>query len=196
MSFQPTDVLDVLISREEIEARAKTLGEEISRHYGEEPIIAVGILRGCIFFFTELLKYVTCPLKVDFMVVSSYGDSQESSGNIKIDRDLKESIQGEHVLIVDDIVDTGQTLQSLGRLLETRRPKSLKVCSMLDKPAGRKTEIGVDFVGFTIENHFVVGYGLDYKQYYRNVDFIGRLKDGMQPAFDAHIDSLKASQNS
>jgi hypoxanthine phosphoribosyltransferase len=190
MTFNPTDVFDVLFTRQEIENRCLELGAEISRTYGQEPLIAVGIMRGCMFFFTEILKHVTTPLKLDFMVVSSYGDGQTSSGQIKFERDLKEDIRGYHVLIVDDVVDTGLTLSSLLEMLKLRNPRSLKICTMLDKPASHKVPLHVDFAGFSIEKHFVVGYGLDYKQFYRNMNFIGKLKEGKQPLLDAHINSL------
>lgn len=193
MSFDLHRIFDVLYSQEQIEARCRELGKEISAHYGSEPLIAVGIMRGCMFFFTEVLKSVTTPLKVDFMVVSSYGDGQKSTGTIKFERDMKEDIRGYHVLLVDDVVDTGLTLSSLKEMLALRQPKSIRICSMLNKPTAHKVPVCVDFTGFNIEKQFVVGYGLDYKQFYRNMNFIGKLKDGMQPVLDSHIESLKNS---
>ena len=181
---------DVLIPGDIVRQRCQELGEEISSHYNGEPLIAVGILRGCFLFYAELLRHLKCPAACDFMFVSSYGNSMKSSGAVKIERDLEMDIAGAHVLLVDDIVDTGQTLTNLSRMLKTRKPKSIEICSMLNKTAERVTDINVRFKAFDVDNHFVVGFGLDYRQQFRNMDFIGKLKDGHQAYLDQYIDGL------
>jgi len=181
---------DVMISPEEVARRTAELGTQISNDYGEEPVVAVGILRGCVMFYSQLLKSMACPTLLDFMYVSSYGDSMKSSGSVKIERDLQTEIEGKHVLLIDDIVDTGLTLSNLKRMLQTRGPKSIKICTMLDKKEARSNPIEVDYSAFSIENYFVVGYGLDYRQYFRNMNFIGRLKNGHQAILDKWIDQL------
>ena len=128
---------------------------------------------------------------IDFMFVSSYGDAQVSSGSVKIERDLQTDIRGKHVLLIDDIVDTGATLSSLMETLNVRKPKSVEVCTMLDKDVPRKTPVDVKFSAFSIPNHFVVGFGLDYRQCFRNMDFVGKLKDGMQGGLDGVVERIR-----
>ena len=187
---RPTEHFDELVSGEAVRARCKELGQEISQHYGNEPLVAVGILRGCFMFFGELVRNLHCPAATDFMFVSSYGNAMKSSGTVKIERDLEMDIASQHVLLIDDIVDTGRTLSNLVKMLKVRKPKSIEVCAMLDKKSQRRAEVDVKFSAFDIDNHFVVGFGLDYRQQFRNMDFIGKLKEGHQPLLDEYLDSL------
>lgn len=167
------DVIDrILIDQATIEKRVKELGEQISKDYAGETITLVCILKGGLMFLCDLAKHITSPVTYDFMSVSSYGDSTQSSGVVKITKDLEDTIEGKHVLIVEDIIDTGLTLSYLLNNLRSRNPASLKICTLLDKPDNRDVEIPVDYVGFTVPNEFLVGYGLDYKQLYRNFPFI------------------------
>lgn len=163
----------VLISREEIEARVVALGKEITSEYEGKEIIMVGILRGAVIFMSDLARKVEIPVTFDFMDVTSYGQKTESSGIVRIIKDLEENIEGRHVLIIEDIIDTGLTLKYVVSLLMTRSPASIKICTLLDKP-DRRTEkqITVDFNGFEIPDYFVVGYGLDYAEQYRNLEDI------------------------
>lgn len=170
------DLAKILLSKEQIEARVKELGAEISRDYAGESLLMVGILRGAVVFFSELVKNVDLDVRFDFMVVSSYGSGSVTSGEVKIGKDLSQPIEGKNVLIVEDIIDTGHTLKNLKRLLETRNPKSIKIASLLDKPSRREVEMEGDYIGFKVPNEFVVGYGLDYDEKYRNLPDIGVLK--------------------
>ena len=167
------DKVSVLISKEDVEKRIREMAEQISRDYEGESIHLVCILRGSIFFTCELAKYITVPVTIDFMSVSSYGDGTESSGRIKIMKDLDDSIQGKNVLVIEDIIDSGRTLSHLLSFLKVREPKSLKLCTLLDKPERRVVDVQVDYTGFEIPDEFVVGYGLDYAQKHRNLPFIG-----------------------
>lgn len=164
--------LDTLISKEELQARIVELGQQISQDYAGEEITVLCILKGGVMFMADLVKEITVPLKMDFMVVSSYGDEYKSSGFVKIVKDLDEPIQGKHVLIVEDIIDSGRTLAYVKKMLNERNPKSLKLCTLLNKEEERVAEVKVDYSGFDIGNEFVIGYGLDYKQYYRNLPYI------------------------
>ncbi len=170
------DLAKILLSKEQIEARVKELGAEISRDYAGESLLMVGILRGAVVFFSELVKNVDLDVRFDFMVVSSYGSGSVTSGEVKIGKDLSQPIEGKNILIVEDIIDTGHTLKNLKRLLETRNPKSIKIASLLDKPSRREVEMEGDYIGFKVPNEFVVGYGLDYDEKYRNLPDIGVLK--------------------
>lgn len=161
------------ISEETLKKRIKELGEQISRDYEGRELKLICILKGGAYFLCELSKYITVPLCIDFMSVSSYGASTVSSGIVKITKDLDDSIQGENVLIVEDIIDSGRTLSHLIKLLETRKPASLKLCTLLDKPDRRVNEVHIDYCGFTVPDEFIVGYGLDYDQKYRNLPYIG-----------------------
>lgn len=163
----------VLISEQEILDRIKEMGAQISADYNGESVYVLCILKGSVYFTTELTKRMTVPVYLDFMSVSSYGSGTTSSGVVKIVRDLDESIEGKNVLVVEDIVDTGRTLAYLLNNLQARHPKSLKLCTLLDKPDRRVTEVKVDYTGFEIPDEFVVGYGLDYDQKYRNLPYIG-----------------------
>mgnify|MGYP000032768256 CR=1 FL=1 len=164
--------LDTLISEEQLQARIKELGAEISRDYAGKEIIVLCILKGGVMFMTDLVKHIDVPLKMEFMVVSSYGDEYKSSGVVKVLKDLDEPIIGKHVLIVEDIIDSGRTLSCIQKMLQERGAESIKLCTLLDKKEERVTDVHVDYVGFPIGNEFVIGYGLDYKQYYRNLPYI------------------------
>jgi len=158
----------ILISEDQIKARIKELGKQISEDYKGEPLVMVCTLRGATLFFADLIREVNADLEIDFISVSSYFSGTKSTGEVKMVKDLSTSIGDKNVIVVEDIVDTGTTLSYLTKLLEARGPKSLKVCSLLDKPSRRKVEFDADYVGFTIENEYVVGYGLDYAQKMRN----------------------------
>lgn len=170
------DIQEILISADQIQRRVKELGESISRDYqGKEPLLA-SILKGAVFFLSDLARAISIHISLDFMAISSYGDSQKTSGVVRILKDLDETITGRDVLIVEDIIDTGLTLRYLLNSLEARKPASLKICTLLDKPFRRIVKLPIAYQGFEIPDKFVVGYGLDYKQRYRNLPFIGVLK--------------------
>jgi len=170
------DISKVLISAEQIQERVAELGRAISRDYQGQDLLLVCVLRGAFMFLADLMRQITIPHEIDFMATASYGRSTESSGIVRILKDLNTSIEGRNVLVVEDIVDTGRTLQYLLGLLRDRNPASLRVCCLLDKKARREVEVPLDYLGFTIPNEFVVGYGLDYGELYRNLPFIGILK--------------------
>lgn len=166
-------IADVLLTEDQIQARVKELGEEISRDYQGKEITAICLLKGSIVFLSDLIRRLKVPLTVDLMRASSYGASTVSSGSVKILHDLDRDVAGKDVLLVEDIVDTGRTLHKTLELLQFRNPKTLKVCSLLDKPSRRELAIDISYTGFVIENHFVVGYGLDFDEFYRNLPYIG-----------------------
>lgn len=163
----------VLLSEEEVAARIREIGEQISKDYAGKSIHMVCVLKGGSFFMCELAKRITVPVSLDFMSVSSYGSDTKSSGVVKIVKDLDESLQGKDVLVVEDIVDSGRTLSYLMEMLHDRGPASLRLCTLLDKPDRRVIDVKVDYTGFKIPDEFVVGYGLDYDQMYRNLPYIG-----------------------
>lgn len=164
----------VLLSEEEVEKRIRELAAQISRDYEGKTVHMICVLKGGVFFMCELAKRVTVPVSMDFMSVSSYGGGTESSGVVKINKDLDEPLEGKEVLVVEDIIDSGRTLSSLLRILSQRHPKSIRLCTLLDKPDRRVVKnMEVDYYGFCIPDEFVVGYGLDYDQKYRNLPFIG-----------------------
>ena len=165
--------VDVLISKEEVEAKIKELGAIISKEYEGKEIHLVCVLRGGAFFMCELAKHITVPCSLDFMSVSSYGGDTKSSGVVKIVKDLDDSIKDKNVLVVEDIIDSGRTLSYLMEMLKDRKPASLRLCTLLDKPDRRVVDVKVDHVCFEIPDEFVVGYGLDYDQCYRNLPYIG-----------------------
>lgn len=174
------DIERVLVTEEELAEAVKRLGEAITRDYQGKEILVVGILRGASLFMADVIRQIDCYLEIDFMDVSSYGTATESSGEVKIIKDLDTSVEGKHVLIVEDIIDTGRTLQYLINLLKVRKAASIKICSLLDKPSRRiMTDVVVDYVGVKVPNEFVVGYGLDYEQKYRNLPYIGVLKESI-----------------
>lgn len=162
-----------LISQEKVEGRIKELAAQISKDYEGKTLKLICILKGSIFFTTELAKYITVPVTIDFMQCSSYGSDTKSSGTIKLAKDLDESIMGEHVLVIEDIIDSGRTLSHLVKLLGERNPESLELCTLLDKPDRRVVDVPVKYTGFEIPDEFVVGYGLDYAQQMRNLPYIG-----------------------
>ena len=168
--------ISVMISEEEIDKKIRELGKVISDDYAGKELHVICILRGGVFFMAELVKRITVPVTIDFMTASSYGNNTVSSGKIKIGKDLEESIEGRDVLVVEDIVDTGRTLSYLMEMLKERKPASLALCTLLDKPERRTHEVKVDYTGFKVPDEFVVGYGLDYAQKYRNLPYIGVVK--------------------
>ena len=172
------DMAKVLFSQEELQTRIRELGAQLSEDYRGKTPTMVCILKGAIIFYTDLVRSMDIPLTMDFMAVSSYGNSTKSSGEVEIRKDLSTSIEGKHVVIVEDIVDSGFTLTYLTRLLNTRGAKSIKLCTLLDKPSRRAPGITLraDYSGFAVGNEFVVGYGLDYAELYRNLPYIGVLK--------------------
>lgn len=170
------DVAEVLISTEQIRTRTHELGQQISRDYRGQDLLLVCVLKGAISFLADLMREITVPHAIDFMAISSYGASTESSGVVRILKDLDTNIAGRNVLIVEDIIDTGRTLSYITQMLRTREPKSLRICSLLSKPSRREIEIPVDYIGFEIPNKFVIGYGLDFGEIYRSLPYIGVLK--------------------
>ena len=166
----------ILVSPEEIEKRVRELGQEITEAYQGKKLVIACILRGSLVFTADLIRHIDRPLILDTMVISSYGASAKSSGVVKINKDLETDIDGKHVLIVEDIVDTGLTINYLMKLLGARNPASVKVCSFLDKPSRREMEATIDFTGFVIPDEFVIGYGLDFIQEYRNYPAVAVLK--------------------
>lgn len=170
------DVSEVLLTEEQIQQRVRELAEQISADYQGKDLLLVCVLKGGILFLTDLMRQLDIPHAIDFMAISSYGAGTESSGVVRILMDLNTSIEGKNVLIVEDIVDTGHTLDYILRNLSTRRPASLKVCSLLNKPSRRQVDVPIHYVGFDIPNKFVIGYGLDFGEKYRNLPFVGVLK--------------------
>ncbi len=169
---------EVLLTEEQIQARVREMGEQLSRDYEGKSLLMVGILKGSAVFLSDLIRATKIPLDYDFVAVSSYGADTRSSGVVRLLKDLDASIEGQHVVIVEDIVDTGWTLRLsyLSENMLSRRAASVKVCALLDKPCRRRVDVGIDYCGFVIEDHFVVGYGLDYKGLYRNLPYIGVLR--------------------
>jgi hypoxanthine phosphoribosyltransferase len=170
------DVAEILITEEEIKKRVAELGKAISDDYRGKDLLLVSILKGAFMFLADLTRHITVPHEVYFMAISSYGASTESSGIVRLIMDLETNIEGRNVLIVEDIIDTGHTLDYITRNLRTRNPASLRICTLLNKKERREVDIPLDYVGFDIPNKFVVGYGLDYGEIYRNLPFIGVLK--------------------
>jgi len=175
-------VTDVLIDRDALQRRIAELGEEISADYTGRDLLLVGVLKGAVFFMADLMRGLTIPCEIDFMAISSYGDSTDSSGVVRILKDLDINIEGRDVLVVEDIIDSGLTLSYLMRNLESREPASLEVCALLTKPARREIDVPVRYVGFEIPNRFVVGYGLDFAERYRNLPYVAVLSQELIPA--------------
>lgn len=173
------DVEKILISEEELLTRIKELGNQISKDYKGKQIFAIGILKGSVVFMADLIRNIKTDVAIDFMTVSSYGAGTESSGELNIKKDLDCDIEGKDVLIVEDIIDSGITLLRLKELLLKRKPASLKICTLLNKPERRVANINVDYIGFDIPNEFIIGYGLDYAEKYRELPFVGVLKRGI-----------------
>jgi hypoxanthine phosphoribosyltransferase len=167
------DKIRVLISEEDVDAKIKEIGKAISEKYANQSVHLICVLKGGVFFMCELAKRITTDVSMDFMAVSSYGSGTESSGIVKIIKDLDESIEGKNVIIVEDIIDSGRTLSSLTKMLWERKPNSVEICTLLDKPDRRVVDVDVQYTCFSIPDEFVVGYGLDYDQKYRNLPYIG-----------------------
>ena len=170
------DVERILITSEEIGARVRELGQQITNDYAGQDILMIGVLRGAVIFMSDLARAIKRPIDIDFMAISSYGLSTNSSGVVRILKDLDEVVQGRHILIVEDIIDSGLTLNYLVENLKSRKPASVRICTLLSKPDRRKVDVQVDYNGFIIPDYFVVGYGLDHAGKYRNLPFIGILK--------------------
>ena len=172
------DIHEILLTEEEISEKVKYLGEQISQDYNKnDEIVVVGVLKGASVFMADLKRQINIPVYIDFIAVSSYGYSTESSGIVRILKDLDFEIEGRHVLIVEDIIDTGLTLKYLTDNLRTRNVKSLKICTLLDKPERRKCNLDIDYIGFEIPDKFVVGYGIDYGEKYRNLPYVAVIKE-------------------
>lgn len=167
------DKISVMISEQEVDQRIQEIGGQISKDYEGQQVHLVCVLRGGSFFMCELSKRITIPVTLDFMSVSSYGNDTKSSGVVKIVKDLDDPLKDKHVIVIEDVVDSGRTLSYLMEMLKKREPKSLKLCTLLDKPSRRVVDVHVDYTGFEIPDKFVVGYGLDYAQKYRNLPYIG-----------------------
>jgi hypoxanthine phosphoribosyltransferase len=172
----------VLVDEDALQARIAELGEEISTDYAGRDLILVGVLKGAIFFIADLMRQLRLPCEIDFMAISSYGSGTDSSGVVRILKDLDANIAGRDVLVMEDIIDSGLTLSYLMRTLRARRPASLEICALLTKPERREIDVPVRYVGFEIPNEFVVGYGLDYAERYRNLPYIGVLDPSLLPA--------------
>ena len=170
------DVEEVLLSGEQVQARVAELGAQLATDYADRDPVLVSVLKGSIIFLADLVRAMPIPLSIDLMEVSSYGASTESSGQVRILKDLSTSIEGREVIVVEDIIDTGLTLNYLLRYLHDKGPASIRICCLLDKPARRLAEIEIDYRGFTIPDRFVIGYGLDYGERYRNLPYIGVLR--------------------
>ena len=167
----------VLITQEQINAKATEIGKQITEDFAGEEIVLVGILRGAVLWMADIMKNVNLDTIIDFMAVSSYGAATKTSGVVKINKDLDTDIEGKTVIIVEDIIDSGVTLNYLMGYLESRGAKTVKICTLLDKPEGRRVDINVDYIGFTVDDRFIVGYGLDFNQRYRNLPYITWLKE-------------------
>ena len=172
---------EVLIDQETLAARVAELGAEVSADYEGRDLLLIGVLKGAVFFMADLMRHLTVPCEVDFMAISSYGDATDSSGIVRILKDLDINIEGRDVLVVEDIIDSGLTLSYLIRNLESREPATLEVCALLTKPSRREIDVPVRYVGFEIPNKFVVGYGLDFAERYRNLPYVGVLDEHLLP---------------
>lgn len=173
------DIEKILVDEDRIRSIVKNLGEKISKDYIEKNLLMISVLKGSIVFMSDLMRCISIPCQIDFMAVSSYRGGLKSSGVVKILKDLDIPLEGFDLLIVEDILDSGQTLSYITRILEQRNPKSIKVCTLLDKPMARKSQVKADYVGTEIPDEFVIGYGLDYKEEYRNLPFVGVLKQSI-----------------
>lgn len=173
-------VKDILVPREEIDSMCKRLGEQISRDYAGKEVILIGVLKGAYVFMADLARHLTVPVRIDFISVSSYGSGTRTSGVVKITKDLDSDITNKHIIVVEDIVDSGLTLKHLRQLLSTRNPASIALCTAFDKPSRRQADIQVDYVGMQIPDEFIVGYGLDFDGKYRNLPDVSILGDDSQ----------------
>ena len=173
----PASIGEALVTQEDLERRVRELGQEISRDYDGKDLFLVGVLKGAVFFLSDLMRAIEVPCEVDFMAVASYGSSTDSSGVVRILKDLDATIEGKDVLIVEDIIDSGLTLSYLLRTLRAREPRSLEVCSLLTKPERREVDLPIRYTGFEIPNKFVIGYGLDHRERYRNLPYVAVLQE-------------------
>ena len=173
------DIKRVLITEEELKSIVENLGKKISEDYKDKDLLLVSVLKGSVIFMADLMRAITIPCNIDFMAVSSYGTGTKSSGVVKIIKDLDKNIEGKDLLLVEDILDSGNTLYYLREILSARNPKSIKICTLVDKPERREADIIADYVGGSVPNEFIVGYGLDYDEYYRNLPYIGVLKESV-----------------
>ncbi len=171
------DIEKVLISEKELADIVKRLGKQISEDYRDKNLLMVSILKGSVIFMADLMRAINIPCSIDFMAVSTYGDKTKSSGVVRILKDLDSSIEGKDILIVEDILDSGKTLNYIQELLLARNPNSIRICTLFDKPDRREVDLYAEYIGAQVPNEFIVGYGLDYAQYYRNVPYIGVLKE-------------------
>jgi hypoxanthine phosphoribosyltransferase len=172
---------EILIGEDELQARIRALGAEISVDYHGRELLLVGVLKGAVFFMADLMRAISVACEIDFMAISSYGAATDSSGVVRILKDLDINIEGRHVLVVEDIIDSGLTLSYLLRNLESREPASLEICALLTKPDRREVDVPVRYIGFEIPNRFVIGYGLDFAERYRNLPYVGVLRDDLMP---------------
>ena len=171
------DIKSVLISEQRIKEKVKELGEQITKDYAGKKLLVISVLKGAAVFMADIIREIKMPVRIDFMCVSSYGTGTTSKGSVKIIKDLDIDVKGYDILIVEDILDSGITLSNLIKVLESRNPNSVNICTLLSKPSRRKVEVPVRYEGFEVPDEFVVGYGLDYAEYYRNLPFIGVLKE-------------------
>jgi hypoxanthine phosphoribosyltransferase len=173
------DIKKILIDEDELRAIVERLGEQITEDYKGKDVLLIGILKGSVIFMADLMRAIDLPCNIDFMAVSSYGNGTESSGRVKINKDLDNDIQGKDIIIIEDILDSGKTLYYIRDILSARKPASIKICTLFDKPERREADIKADYIGSLVPNEFIVGYGLDYAEYYRNLPFIGVLKESV-----------------
>jgi hypoxanthine phosphoribosyltransferase len=173
------DIKNVILSQEDISDIVKDLGKKISEDYKGKDLLVVSILKGSVLFMADLMREITIPCNIDFMAVSSYGSGTVSSGEVKIIKDLDKPIEGKELLIVEDILDSGKTLSYIMSILKARNPKSIEICTLFDKPDRREAQVYAKYIGSNVPNEFIVGYGLDYNEYYRNLPFIGALKESV-----------------
>lgn len=171
------DIKEVLISEQQLNQKLSEMGKQISEDYKGKNLLVISILKGAAVFMSDLIRHITIPLQIDFMVASSYGKGSTTSGSVKIIKDLDIDVRDYEILIVEDILDSGITLSNLIKVLQSRNPKSVKVCALLSKPSRKQVEVPLEYEGFEVPDEFVVGYGLDYAEYYRNLPFIGILKE-------------------
>jgi len=184
MKAEKMEIKEVLVSKEQIAKKVKELGQKISKDYENEELVLIGVLKGAFIFLADLIREITIPVDMDFIAVSSYADGTKTSGVVRLIKDMDISISGKHVLIVEDIVDTGLTLNHLKKLFSTRSPKSVRICAIFDKPSRRLEQINIDYKGIEIPNEFVIGYGLDYAGRFRNLPDLCILDPGNIPRTD------------
>jgi hypoxanthine phosphoribosyltransferase len=185
MALHP-DISHLIYSEDQLQNRVRELGAQISADYGDEPVLLIAVLRGAAIFVADLARAISSPVELDFMAVSSYGSSTDSSGVVRILKDLDMNIEGRHVLVVEDVIDSGLTLKYLTKNLSSRKPESLEIVTLLDKPGRRKTKLRCRYTGFEVGDEFVVGYGLDFAERYRNLPYIAVLDEESQQAEASH----------